>query len=101
MAAKHNWFCTGCQSGDKFVKKKERVTGVVKVSGREAFQSFQPVEEPHTTNTASETARDTDHNEAEELSADVPQVSATTSSKLPTENTSTEGNTQSGEKRGK
>ena len=102
VSAKRKWFCTGCESADELVKMKQRVTRVV-VSDSVASQSFQPVEEPHTTNTASETTRDTDHDEAEDLSADVPEVSAITSSELPTatESTSREENTQSGEKRGK
>ena len=73
---------------------------MVEVSDSEASQSFHAVEEPDTTNTASGTTRDTDHDEAEDLSAKVPEVSATTSSELPTENTSSE-DTLSGEKNGK
>ena len=98
MLAKRKWFCTGCESADELIKKKQRVTRVV-VSDSEASQSFQPVEEPHTINTASETTRDTDH-EAEDLPADVAEVSATTSSELHTEGTSRQ-NTQSREKCGK
>ena len=103
VSAKRKWFYTGCESADELVKMKQRVARVV-VSDSEASQSFQPVEEPHTTNTAntaSETTRDTDHEEAEDLSADVPEVSATTSSELSTENPSIEENTQSREKSGK
>ena len=100
MSAKRKWVCTGCESADELVNMKQRVTRVV-VSDSVASQSFQPDEEPHTTNTASETTRDTDHDEGEDLSADVPEVSATASSELPTENTSTKENTQSGEKSGK
>ena len=75
---------------------------MVEISGSETSQSFQPVEEPHTTNTAaSETTSDTDHDEAEDLLADVPEVSATTSCELPPENTSGGENTKPGEKRGK
>ena len=99
MSAK---FKIGEASVDELGKKKQKVTKM-EGSGRKASQSFQPVEEPttRTTNTASDTTRDTDHDEAEDLSADVPEVSATTSSELPTENTSGEENTQPGEKRGK
>ena len=100
VSAKRKWVCTGCESADELVKKKQKVTRVV-VSDSVASQSFQPVEEPHATNTASETTRDTDHEEAEDLSADVPEVSATTSSELPTENPSSEENTQSEGKSGK
>ena len=100
VSAKRKWFCTGCESADELVKMKQRVTRVV-VSDSVASQSFQPVEESHATNTASETTQDTDHDEAEDLSADVPEVSATTSSELPIENISSEENTQSGEKSGK
>ena len=100
VAAKRKWFCTSCDSADELAKKKQRVTRV-EVSYSESSQSFQPVEEPFTTYTASETIRDTDHDETEDLSTDVPEVSATTSSELPTENTSTEENTQSREKSGK
>ena len=95
VSAKRKWFYTGFGSADKFVKMKQSYQG-----GGEASQSIQPVEEPHTTSTASDTTRDTDHEEAEDL-ADVPEVSATTSSELPTENPSSEENTLSGEKRGK
>ena len=87
VSAKRKWFC-----------RKQRVARVVEVSGSEASQPFQPA---HPINTASETTRDTDHDEAKDLSAGVPEVSATTSSELPTENTSSEENTQSGEKSGK
>ena len=100
VSAKRKWFCTCYESADELVKMKQRVTRVV-VSDSEASQSFQPVEEPHTTNTASDTTRDTDHEEAEDLSADVLEVSATTSSELPTKNTSSEENTQSEGKSGK
>ena len=100
VSAKHKWFCTGCQSADELVKKKEKVTRV-EISESEESQLFRTVEEPYTTIAASETTRDTDHDEVEDLSADVPEVSATTSSELPTENTSSEENTQSGEKSGK
>ena len=100
VSAKRKWFCTGCESAGELVKMKQRVTRVV-VSDSVTSQSFQPVEEPHATNIASETTRDTDHDEGEDLSAEVPEVSATTSSELSTENTSTEENTQSGEKTGK
>ena len=76
VSAKRKWFCT-----------KLRVAWGVEVSGSEASQPFQPA---HPTNTASETTRDTDHDEAKELSAGVPEETATTSSELSTENTSSE-----------
>ena len=101
VAAKRKWFCTSCESANELVvKKKQRVARVV-VSESGTSLSFQPYEELHTINTAFDTTGDTDHDEAEDLSADIPEVSATTSSELPTENTSSEENTQSGEKRGK
>ena len=73
----------------------------MEVSDSEASQSFQPVEKPHIFYTSSETTGDTHHDEAEGLSADVPEVSATNSSQLLTTNTSSEENTQSGKKSGK
>ena len=99
VSAKRRWFCTGCESADELVKKKQRFARIV-VSESEALQSSQPVEKPHTKNNASETTKDTDPDEADDL-ADVAEVSATTSIELPTENTSSEENTQSGEKSGK
>ena len=95
----YKWYYTG-YGPREWVKKKQRVTKMVEVSDSEASHSFQPVKEPLTTNTASETTRDSDHDEAEDLSDNVPEVSATTSSELPTENTSSE-DTLSREKRGK
>ena len=91
------WLYTGCQSGDELVKMKERITEMGG-SDNEASKSFQLVEETHTTNTAS---RDSDHDKTEDLSADVPEVSASISSELFTENPSSEENTPSGEKSGK
>ena len=99
VTAKHKWCCISCRSGDELVKQQQKITRV-EVSDSEASQSFQPVEKPYTSNTASEATRDTYHVETEDLSADVLEVSATTSSELPSENTSIEENVRSREKRG-